>query len=368
MISGALSRAARELTEQGSAFVIATVVRVGHPTSVKPGNVALVHADGAIEGFVGGVCAQHSVRLYSLRSIESGEPLLLRILPDPAKSPGGDSVAGSAGAEPASLAPPEEDPSQTVEVSDDEGTVTVQNPCLSGGAIEVFLEPVLPAPRVLLAGDSPIIAALRRLGPELGLSLQSTADGGVPTRGDLGLIVAAHGRDELAVVQAALEAGLPYVGLVASRKRGAAVLDQLREIGVAQELLERVDTPAGLDIGARSAAEIALSILARVVEVRRRSAAGAAAGGVAAASRPVTAVDPICGMTIVVADDTPSLQHAGQTIYFCCMGCKLKFEERLGDAGGSLRDPLAGSLREPGGGESLRDSHAGSLREPGGRR
>ena len=147
--------------------MIATVVRVQRPTSVKPGNAALVHDDGTIEGFVGGVCAQHSVRLYSLKAIETGEPLLLRILPDPANRPGRRRLAAV-----------EEDPSQTVEVSDEDGTVTVQNPCLSGGAIEVFLEPVLPAPRVLLAGDSPIVAALRRIGPELGLSLVATSDAG----------------------------------------------------------------------------------------------------------------------------------------------------------------------------------------------
>jgi xanthine dehydrogenase accessory factor len=327
MISGALNTAAKELTENGHAFVVATVVRVQHPTSVKPGNAALVHDDGTIDGFVGGVCAQHSVRLYSLRAIESGEPLLLRILPDPehgaAAGPGDDDAS-----------PAEEDPSKTVELADAEGTVTVQNPCLSGGAIEVFLEPVLPAPRVLVAGDSPIVSALRRIGPELGLSLVSTADGGVvPTHGDFGLVVAAHGRDELEIVRAGLEAGLPYVGLVASRKRGAAVLDQLREAGISMDALARLETPAGLDIGARSAAEIALSILARLVEVRRSGTSGEGVTGAAGTSvRPLTAVDPVCGMTIVVAEDTQSLEHAGQTIYFCCMGCKLKFEERLGDA------------------------------------
>jgi xanthine dehydrogenase accessory factor len=316
MISGALSARARELTEQGSAFVIATVVRVQHPTSVEPGNVALVGGDGTIEGFVGGVCAQHSVRVYSLRAVESGQPVLLRILPGGA----GSAEQGGAG---------DEDPARTEEISNEQGTVTVQNPCLSGGAIEVFLEPVLPAPRVLAAGDSPIVGALRRIGPELGLALVATEDGAVPAGGDLGLVVAAHGRDELAVLRAALEAGVPYVGLVASRKRGAAVLDQLREGGASEDLVARVETPAGLDIGARTAAEIALSILARITEVRRGQAGAAAAD---AAVRPNTATDPICGMTIVVGADTPSLEHAGGTIYFCCMGCKLKFEERAGHA------------------------------------
>jgi xanthine dehydrogenase accessory factor len=307
MISGALTRTARELAEQGAPYVVATVVRVQRPTSVDPGDAALVRGDGTIEGFVGGVCAQHSVRLYSLQAIADGAPLLLRILPDgPGVSPG------------------EEDPERTEELSNEEGTVTVQNPCLSGGAIEVFLEPVLPAPRLIVSGDSPIVGALRRIAPELGLVI---VDADAPAPGDLGLVVAAHGRDELGALRAALEADLPYVGLVASRKRGGAVVDQLREAGVPDDALARVETPAGLDIGARTAAEIALSILARIVEVRRGEAPA-----VGAAERPNTAVDPICGMTVVVADDTPSLDHAGQTVYFCCLGCKLKFEERHGHA------------------------------------
>jgi xanthine dehydrogenase accessory factor len=321
MISGSLTRRAKELTEQGSAFVIATVVCVQRPTSVKPGNAALVSADGTIDGFVGGVCAQHSVRLYALSAIESGQPLLLRILPD-----------AESGSKPGA-----EDPDRTEEVCSEDGTVTVQNPCLSGGAIELFLEPVLPAPRVLVAGDSPIVAALQRIGPELGLAVVAAADGPgdrtAPAAGDLGLVVAAHGRDELPILRRALEARVPYVGLVASRKRGAAVLDQLRAEGVTDELLDAIDTPAGLDIGARSAAEIAVSILARIIEVRRSSPVAALPADMA--PRPVTAVDPICGMTVVVGDDTPWLDHTGGKIYFCCMGCKLKFEERHGHAAAS---------------------------------
>jgi xanthine dehydrogenase accessory factor len=147
VIGDALTRRAQELAAKDTPFVVATVVRVQRPASVEPGNVGLVHADGTIEGFIGGVCAQHSVRLHSLEAIESGIPLLLRILPDG----------------------PEE-------IVREEGAVTVTNPCLSGGAIEVFLDPVLPAPRVLVAGDSPIVAALRRLGPEVGLRMVAAQD------------------------------------------------------------------------------------------------------------------------------------------------------------------------------------------------
>jgi xanthine dehydrogenase accessory factor len=298
VISDKLSERRHELTERGEPFVTATVVRVQHPTSVEPGSVALVRGDGTIEGFVGGVCAEQSVRLYSLKAIDSGEPLLLRIMPEPGGS------------------------SREEAVANEDGAVTVRNPCLSGGALEIFLEPALPAPRVTVAGDSLIAAALRSLGPEVGLEMAA----GVPAAEDLAVVVAAHGRDELTALRAALEDGVPYVGLVASPKRGAAVLDELRADGVAEELLGRIDTPAGLDIGARTPAEIALSILTRIVEVRRRSPD--ALGVRLTRGAPVTAVDPVCGMTVVVAGDTPSAERDGENFHFCCDGCRRAFEEQ----------------------------------------
>lgn len=312
MIPEPLSSRAQQLTAQREAFVTATVVRVEHPTSSKPGNVALVHEDGSMEGFVGGVCAQNSVRLYSLKAIERGEPLLLRILPE---GPGPNAVKNAANVDPGH------------EVAHDEGSVTVQNPCLSGGAIEVFLEPFLPAPRMIVAGDTPIAAALLRLGPELGLDAVAArgddAGSPAPSADDLALVVAAHGRDERAVLAAALEAGVRYVGLVASRKRGTAVLDALREDGVAEELLERIDTPAGLDIGARTPAEVALSILASIIEERRRTSTAPRSW----AAAPPTAIDPICGMTVVITADALSVEYAGDTHYFCGEGCLRAFEQ-----------------------------------------
>ena len=143
--------------------------------------------------------------------------------------------------------------------------------------------------------------------------------------GDLALVVAAHGRDELHILRRALEADLPYVGLVASPKRGTGVLAELRGDGVPGELLARIDVPAGLDIGARTPAEIALSILAKIVAVRREGAITASARRPAGASsrlRRRSPIDPICGMTVAAVATTPSLEHDGETIYFCCEGCK----------------------------------------------
>jgi xanthine dehydrogenase accessory factor len=303
-MTATMSRRARELADEGASFVTATVVHTQRPTSVVPGDVALVLADGTIEGFVGGLCSEHSVRAYALQALATGEAVLLRILPF----------------------------AEEAEVLGEEGTVTVQNPCLSGGAIEVFLEPVLPAPRVLVVGDTPIAGAVLRLGAEVGFDAVHVDGSDLqPRDGDLALVVAAHGRDELHTLRLGLETDLPYVGLVASRKRGDGVLGELRGDGVPDALLQRIDVPAGLDIGARTPSEIALSILARIIEVRRDERAAGRAVHVPAAEAETAApaaglaVDPICGMTVAAVANTPSVEHDGETVYFCCEGCKARF-------------------------------------------
>ena len=290
MMPAALSRRAAELAERGEPYVCATVVRAQRPTSAKAGDSALVLADGTIEGFVGGDCAEHSVREYALGALDTGDPVLLRIVPF------ADAAEGEA----------------------EHGAVTVQNPCLSGGTIEVFLEPVLRAPRVLVeggAGGTPISRALLRIGGELGLQMEAVDGEFEPRAGDLALVAAGHGREELPALRCALEAELPYVGLVASRRRGDGVLGELRTDGVPEAQIARIDTPAGFDIGGRTPGEIALSILARIVEVRRAPRAA-----------PETAVDPICGMTVSVVPGALSVEHGGGTVYFCGAGCKDAFE------------------------------------------
>ena len=313
MMSGAVSRRAQELAAEGTVFVTATVVRAQRPTSVKAGDVALVLGDGTIEGFVGGVCAQQSVRVYALKAIQTEEALLLRIVPD---------------------GPIGEDPSTGREIPIEEGAVTARNTCLSGGEIEIFLEPVLPAPRLLVVGDTPIAAALLSLGAALGLDPVAGDSGDPePSATDLALVVAAHGRDELHTLRRGLEVGVPYIGLVASRKRGAGVLAELSADGVPKEQLALIDVPAGIDIGARAPSEIALSILASIVAVRRgKEGSGSAAdrtsvpASAEAPAGPPLAIDPICGMTVAAVPGTPSVQVDGETIYFCCEGCAAKFE------------------------------------------
>jgi len=302
--SDALARRAEELAAQGAAFATATVVRAQRPTSARAGNVALVLSDGSIDGFVGGVCAEHSVRLYAMKAMQSGEPVLLRILPTAGDAPDGEQ-----------------------EIKED-GAVTVQNTCLSGGAIEVFVEPVLPAPRVHIVGSTPIAGALERSGPELGLDIVAAHDTTPDLQeGDLAVIVAAHGKGELEAVRRALEAGIPYVGLVASPKRGAGLVQELREDGVSDALLDKLECPAGLAIDARTPAEVALSILACVIQTRRGGAWEPTLKGPAKAKAPVFAVDPICGMTVVAEDKTLHVEHDGETVYFCAQGCLEQFQQ-----------------------------------------
>src|SRR5262245_43937106 len=279
---------ATELRRGRVPFVRARVVRAERPTSAKPGDEAVVLPDGTIEGFVGGVCAEATVRAQSLSLLDSGETLLLRIEPE-----GAD---GSA------------------EPTAGPGSLTVVNPCLSGGTLDIFLEPVVPALALAVVGQSPIARALAELAPRVGMTMVEAGDD--PTA----VVVASHGRDEEAALEAAVRAGVPYVGLVASPKRGSAVVAALDLDGPQRAA---VRTPAGLDIGARTPAEVALSILAEIVALRPRPTARP--GAAPAAGEPAVATDPVCGMEVVADEGSLHLAHEGTRHWFCGSGCLRAF-------------------------------------------
>jgi xanthine dehydrogenase accessory factor len=278
-----LAPRAKELSDRRVPFVHAVVVRAQRPTSVRPGDAAIVHADGSIEGFVGGACAETSVRLHGLRVLETGEPLVLQLRPDE-------------------------------EASDDvrEGVVTAHNPCLSGGELEIFLEPCLPAASMLIAGHGPIAEALADLAGRVGFHVTSPE----LAPDTAAVVVAAHGRDEEELLAEALRQGVPYVALVASPKRGNAVRASLE---LPEELRRQLHSPAGLDIGARTPAEIAVSIVAEILAERQR----VPAHPVTAA--PATAIDPVCGMEVAVTDAAISLERDGEHVYFCSEGCRERY-------------------------------------------
>ncbi|MCP4224461.1 MAG: carbon monoxide dehydrogenase accessory protein [Actinomycetia bacterium] len=289
-----------ELIEQRRPFVQATVVRAQCPTSARPGDAAVVLPDGAIEGFVGGQCAEGSVRVAALDVLRDGESVLLRILPDDGE-----------------------------DFPESPGALTVVNPCLSGGALEVYLEPKLPAPVLVVVGQTPIAAALADFGPLLGFAVETApdgspgADGSARPNGALAVIVASHGRHEPESIRAALDAGVGFIGLVASMVRGRAVLD---ELALSDEERHRIHSPVGLAIGARTAEEIALAILADLVKAVRVDGLMAPGTGV---ERPLTTIDPVCGMTVTVAADTPHLAKDGVDYWFCTPGCRTRYIEEL---------------------------------------
>lgn len=283
------TRALRERVERLQAervpFVHARVVLAERPTSAKPGDEAIVLADGTIEGFVGGQCALATLRAQGLAVLERRESTLLRIAPRP---------------EP-------EQPGKTV----------VHNPCQSGGTLEIFMEPVLPAPLVRVLGTTPIGVALAQVGDSLGYDVQPWD---TTAASDLAMtdavVVASHGNGEEVTLEAAVRSGVPYIGLVASRKRGAAVLASL---DLTDEEKARIHTPAGLNIGARTAEEVALSIFAEIIANRGQSPRESSGTSVG------TAVDPVCHMDVVMV---PSSLHAdvdGTTWWFCCQGCLDRF-------------------------------------------
>ncbi len=304
MRSDALAWRAEELAAQGAAFATATVVRAQRPTSAHAGDVALITSDGNIEGFVGGICAEHSVRLFAWTAMKSGKPLLLRILPEVSD----DMKTGT----------------------DEDGVVTVENTCLSGGAIEIFLEPTLPMPRVSIVGSGSIAAAIEQLGGEFDLDIAAVGDSPAEIRGgDLGIVIASHGKGELEAIRAALDADLPYIGLVASPKRGSALIEELRAAGIPDDQLARVECPAGIDIGAKMPAEVALTILARLIQTRHSGAYTPPLRSPSSEPPPSFAVDPICGMTVTMAPGTPHLEHDGETTWFCREACKTEYAAQL---------------------------------------
>lgn len=280
---------ATELRDTRVPYVHARVVMAEAPTSAKPGAEAIVLPDGTIEGFVGGSCAESTVRAQGLALLDSGESLLLRITPTPE--------------------------------ADAPGKLVVHNPCLSGGTLEIFMEPVLPAPLMLLVGAAPVAMALEGVASHIGWHVEHV-DGDLTAdacAGASAVVVASHGRDEEPALIAALQADVPYVGLVASRKRGEAVIGSL---GMCSGHTSRIHSPAGLDIGARTPGEIALSIMTEIVSLRPRPS-----------GRPVTesappaeqATDPVCGMSVVMVDSSLHLDHDGTRQWFCGSGCLRAF-------------------------------------------
>ena len=281
-----LEERAQHLLRTRTPFVRATVVRAQQPSSAHAGDEAILLPDGTIEGFVGGQCAQSSVRKAALAVLQTNESMLLRVLPD-----------------------------GEVHFPESPGACVVVNPCLSGGALEIYLAPHVPAPLVQIRGATPIADKLTEMCGVLGFEVDRDESGDLTQA--TAVVIASHGGPEAEMIRAALDARVRYIGLVASKVRGAAILDSL---ALSEDERARVHTPVGLPIGARTPAEIAVAILAELIqEIRVRGLAVAQTTDVA------EAVDPMCGMTVTVSRGTEHVRVDEKDYWFCSPTCRASF-------------------------------------------
>jgi xanthine dehydrogenase accessory factor len=306
MTDDVLGRAA-ELQRRGQAFALATVVRCEAPTSAKPGAKAVILEDGTMSGWVGGACAEPVVAREALAALRDGQPRLLGLYGEGGQAPGRT-----------------------------EGVIAYPMTCHSGGTLEIYVEPFLPRPLLVLIGHGPILESLAMLAPEhavVCLDVDTMREGlaQLALTARASVVVATHGDGDEDALERALASDAGYVSLVASRQRAAVIVDRLRRRGVSADGLH---APAGLDIGATTPQEIAVSILAEIIQQRRGPKPGAAAEVRAA---PAEAIDPICGMLVDVAAARHRSELDGQPVFFCCLSCKERFDLEPGRYRAALR-------------------------------
>ncbi len=296
----------------GRPCALATVVRTESPTSAHPGDKAVITAGGELHGWIGGSCSEALVRREALVAMADGMPRLVRIRPDV------EAVETRSG-----------------------GELTVATTCPSGGTLDIFIDPHLPRPLLVVIGGSPAARTLIELGRVVGFRtcgvhhgataadfpgadrVIATLDlGPLSEEADCWVVVATMGHYDDDAVAAALALAAADIALVASERRSAAVLEALRSRAVPEEQLARVRAPAGRSrAGAQE--EIALHALSEVV-TRRHERITAASVSAPPASAGF-AVDPVCGMTVDTAEASNTAMHEERTYFFCCSGCREQF-------------------------------------------
>ena len=312
-MSQSLFALAQQLEQARSPFVLATVVWCERPTSSKPGAQAIIGADGTITGWIGGSCAQPVVIREALRAMREGDgPYLLRL--------------GT---------------SDAVTVRNDMKVFPMT--CSSGGVLDIYIEPHLPLPRLLLIGDSPVNVALGKLASVLDFAIvqvEPTEVGLADIDERTSIVVATHGEYDEDVLEHVLRSPAAYVGMVASHRRADVCRANLRATGMDEAFIERLQAPAGLDLGAVTPEEIAASILAELVHVRHQpvmthdmhhedattETARAKAVEDVEGVESGTALDVVCNMTVEIATARHHTTYDGREFYFCCPACKRAFE------------------------------------------
>jgi xanthine dehydrogenase accessory factor len=310
---------ASQLRAAGEPFALATVVACQRPTAAYPGAKALIRADGTLTGWVGGSCAQPTVIQEALKALADGQSRLLRMSPDLQHS-----------------AVPQE------------GVYDFVMTCASQGALEIFVEPFLPRPELFVIGETPVAQALARFGALLDFTVFVSDSAAFTDRFPEAdtlcaaleavrtkisprsyVVVATQGAYDEEALAAVIDTTACYLGLVASGKRAATIFRSLRDKGVQPELLQRVKCPAGLQLGAVTPPEIGFSIMAELLQLRRRSqAVSEARAAVPAAHMEADAgvVDPVCGMTVQPAGARYTSAYDSKTFQFCGIGCKERFD------------------------------------------
>jgi len=287
----------REYAASGTLCALATVVRCDAPTSARPGDKAVITSDGRLRGWIGGSCSEPVVRREALRALDEGSPRLVHIV--------GDSE---------------------VKQTRTRGELTIGTTCPSGGSLDIFIEPRLPKPLLLVFGESPAASTMVRIGELTGFRTRQVSQGElaaleVPS-GDVYAVVATMGHFDEDALEAALSRPHLEVRLIASTRRAAAVRAELLRRGLGEDAVARIHTPAGRVRGGTQE-EIGLLALAEVVTVRRKQSAKPAA---MPPPKVLFATDPVCGMTVDVATAAHTRIHGGQRFYFCCASCQAEFE------------------------------------------
>jgi xanthine dehydrogenase accessory factor len=310
------------LRREGQSFAVATVVARRAPVSAHLGDRAIVFADGRMEGFVGGACSHEIIRQQALDALRTRCSRLVSIRPD----------AGAA-------------------VASTSEHVVVPMTCVSEGAVDVYVEPFVQARRIVVVGATPVAESLARLARSMNYdvvrvveererrdieqeaatlgvtvvtmnSLESIVQPRSAGNVDVAAVVASQGHYDEEALEIILKSRVPYVGLLASPRRGASVRALLEGRGVPG--VATIRSPAGLDLGARTPPEVALSILGEIVQTRP-DGARVEATALPPATETDTAVDPVCGMSVTIATARQKAEIDGVIYYFCCAGCREKF-------------------------------------------
>lgn len=297
---GVLERAV-DLARSGEAFVLATVVWREGPSSGQHGSRAIYTASGEIHGWIGGACAEPVFKREAVKTLEAGVPRLLAL-----------GASDRFGALP-------------------QGTMAVEMSCQSEGALQIYLEPVMSMPHLVVVGDSPMAETLADQAGRLDWNVELVGgpdfSEGLLNANSI-VVVATQGHGDEDILVAALKATPAYVGVVASSKRGEALRSFLDTQAIDEAQLDAMRIPAGLDLGSTTHKEMAVAILAELVQLR---AAGAFVRDLTIdAPRPEMVTDPICGMTVDAVPTSHPLEVGDETYYFCCPGCRAAFEQQQG--------------------------------------